>query len=99
MKRIALTVFTISLLSGLAFSTNPAQAAGNFSYEVVQQPQNNNVPLQGSVIYTPAGMMTKAVLAQPLSSETTYQGATVNATLHETLTYKGEVIAPAGRTI
>ena len=99
MKRIITTVFTISLLSGLAFSINSAQAAGNFSYEVVQQPQSNNVPLQGSVIYTPAGMMTKAVLAQPLSSETTYQGATVNATLHETLTYKNEVIAPAGSTI
>ncbi len=98
MKRIATTVFAISIFSSLIFSINPAKANQNFSYQVAQ-PQQANTPLQGSVIYTPAGLMTKAVLSQPLSSETTYQGATVTATLPETLIYKGEVIAPAGSTI
>lgn len=99
MKRIVSTVFTISLLSGLALSINTSEAAQNYSYKVQQTQQSTNVPLQGSVIYTPAGLTTKAVLSQPLSSETTYQGSSVMATLNDTLMYQGEVIAPAGSTI
>ncbi len=99
MKRIVSRVFAISLLCGLVFSINPVEAKENYSYQVVQPQQNNNIPLQGSVIYTPAGLTTKAVLSQSLSSETTYQGASISASLHETLMYQGEVIAPAGSII
>lgn len=99
MKRIVSTVFAVSLFSGLMFSTSPAKADQNFSYQVTQVQQSTNTPLHGSVIYTPAGLTTKAVLSQPLSSETTYQGATVTATLPDALIYQGEVIAPAGSTI
>lgn len=87
-------------------------AATNFSYQPTQvQPISNaqyqQMPLQypknntlhGNVVMVPAGANINARLTNPLSSEYTSVGQTINLALNEDFYYDGKLIAPAGSTI
>lgn len=87
---------------GLFTLQSATYAASNYNYtQTPSAPQQGyyNNPLQGAVVYTPAGITTTIITSMPISSETLYQGAIVNATLPSALAYNGQTIAPAGSMV
>lgn len=97
-KNLMKSVLALTVVG--VFGLQSAQAAPNYqtTKAPVVQSQNDN-QLKGSVVYTPVGITAPALTSMPISSETLYQGAAVNATLPAAITYNGKTIAPAGSMI
>lgn len=80
------------------FTSDSAYSASNFSY-TTQQAQTTQEPLQGQVIYVPAGLTATGILMSSISSETASVGSPVTVTIPNDITYNGATVAQRGSVL
>lgn len=98
-KNRIIPVLGVFLMAGIAASgLNTAFGASNYTYTQNVNSYSSGT-LQGQVVYVPAGITAAAVLASPLSSETSTVGSLVTVTLPHSITYNGKTVAQSGSII